>query len=464
KLNFTKLMGIEPVNFGSIFLYKNGFRIAPYGDYGVDYFGIDSRHTQKHFGRLGLRDLIGRIEIVGANPNFREISSRDGGLVKNDYYYSMMRCFDRFCLEKLENYVTKINWKIKEDKDYEDTSALENIKSKSQLLTVLADEIEEEGVKLEKIDQEFVNIKKDNLLNDATEKELTRLKLISEKWDNNEFKAEANFTIEEFKKLQEEKKKLEVELQEFEKNKKKLEAELEAERKESLFSKRLAGTNVKEVVNLQHHIDRATDKINSNVTALIDGINRDVSKVSLLKCVEKISIESKKISSIAQFVANANFNVKAQRITKDLNRFIREYIENVHQEYEHLKINKQLLNVTIDTDKKPFIFHFIPLEIIMIIDNLFSNSQKAKSKNVHIALNSITQKSFEFIFADDGKGISNDILPHIYKLGYTTTDGGSGVGLFHVKQLVDKMKAEISVNNMKPIGVEFKIIFFSNET
>ena len=70
KANFTKLMGIQPIYFGSIFLYKNGFRIAPYGDIGVDYFGIDSRHSQNIFRTLGLRDLIGRIEILGGQYKF----------------------------------------------------------------------------------------------------------------------------------------------------------------------------------------------------------------------------------------------------------------------------------------------------------------------------------------------------------------------------------------------------------
>ena len=35
KTSFTRLMGgVEPVNYGSVFIYKNGFRINPYGDPG----------------------------------------------------------------------------------------------------------------------------------------------------------------------------------------------------------------------------------------------------------------------------------------------------------------------------------------------------------------------------------------------------------------------------------------------
>ena len=68
------------------------------------------------------------------------------------------------------------------------------------------------------------------------------------------------------------------------------------------------------------------------------------------------------------------------------------------------------------------------------------------------------------LFKDDGKGIVNDSLPRIYNMGFTTTEGGSGIGLFHVKQLVEKMKGEISVNNKLPKGVQFKITIPSNES
>jgi len=62
-------------------------------------------------------------------------------------------------------------------------------------------------------------------------------------------------------------------------------------------------------------------------------------------------------------------------------------------------------------------------------------------------------------FEDDGKGIQDNVLPRIFNLGFTTTDGGSGIGLFHIKTITDKMDGEITVNNKLEKGVEFKILF-----
>lgn len=462
KNNFTRIMGIQPVYFGSIFLYKNGFRIAPYGDYGVDYFGIDSRHAQNIFRTLGLRDLVGRIEIVGDNTHFKEISSRDGGLVKNEYYSSLMKCFDKYCLTKLENYVTQVQWKTKEDKEFDDTSALNNIASKSKLLELIANEVYDEHVELEEIDRDYVNIKSREILNDANEAEIENLKIIASKFANRDFNKEARQTLKQFEQLQKEKEELEEKLREEEGARKRAEEELEAERKENLFNKKLAGTDIKEVVSLQHHIDRATEKINRNIDQLIEGINNELPKLALLKFVEKISLESKKISSVVQFVTNANFNIKATSIKKDLSRFIAEYIENVHQEYEHLRLNKQLLKVNLSSDRKPFVISFRPIEVIMIIDNLFSNSFKAKAKNVTVALKVKNDSTFEVSFDDDGKGISDSVLPRIFNLGFTTTDG-SGIGLYHVKQILEKMNGEIVPNNNKDKGVLFKITIRRDE-
>lgn len=39
-------MGIDTVQYGNIFVYKNGFRIYPYGERGDDSFRIDNRGMQ----------------------------------------------------------------------------------------------------------------------------------------------------------------------------------------------------------------------------------------------------------------------------------------------------------------------------------------------------------------------------------------------------------------------------------
>ncbi len=520
KIYFTKQTGIRSVNFGSVSLFINGFRIPPYGDEGDDWLGLELRKGQGYNRYLGTREIVGRIEVNDRSEQFKIISSR-AGVVNNPafeqltstskpfgYFYKSLRRIERFVTEGikwdsvnedekgLEEKVNKATWKISNETYVEDS--LTRNRRILSIINNIIDAKKDEIVELEingdfvlEIVQEQTQRAKDelqNILEEVSSKNLTPqdltnfiTKLEKKTSDLNSFSsALSNYSDipkketkvldkiqEEYKKkyerLLKDKEDLEKKLQDEEDERSRLEAELEAERKESLFNKKIAGTDIKEVVSLQHHIDRATEKINKNVSDLIDSINNESPKNSLLKLVERISLESKKISSVVQFVTNANFNIKATSIRKDLNRFVREYVLDVHQEYQHLKLNRQLLKVELDTDGIPFVCNFRPIEVVMIIDNLFSNSYKAKAKNVFIKLKSQKQGSFQLLFGDDGNGIKDLNLPRIFNMGFTTTDG-AGIGLYHIKQLVEKMNGEIEVNNKVQKGVQFKITIPNNES
>lgn len=108
KSSFTRRMGLPPVKYGSVFLYKNGFRVHPFGDVGDDSLEIDRRKQQGIFRFLGNRDLSGRIEINGRNPEFQETSSRDGGLIKNQAFAALKELFIEYALKRLENFVINL--------------------------------------------------------------------------------------------------------------------------------------------------------------------------------------------------------------------------------------------------------------------------------------------------------------------------------------------------------------------
>lgn len=135
KVNFKRAMGIDSVSYGSVFLYKNGFRIYPFGEEGEDPLKLDRRKAQGYARYLGTRDLIGRIEIFGDNPDFKETTSRDGGLVKNTSYDNLVDFFIERTLRRLEKYVVDIiRWgepfkARKEDVDYQPALNPEDVKN-----------------------------------------------------------------------------------------------------------------------------------------------------------------------------------------------------------------------------------------------------------------------------------------------------------------------------------------------
>ncbi len=111
---FKKQTGIDSVQFGSVYLFINGFRIPPYGDRENDSLGLEVRKGQGTARYFGNREILGRIEISDFNNNFRIISSREG-IVQNSYYKQLIRDSEKTTrkyngffystLKRLEKYV-----------------------------------------------------------------------------------------------------------------------------------------------------------------------------------------------------------------------------------------------------------------------------------------------------------------------------------------------------------------------
>lgn len=527
KAYFTRQTGIRSVDFGSVYLFVNGFRIPPYGDVGNDWLSLDSRKGQGTKRYLGTREVVGRIEVNDIDEKFKIISSRTG-VVDNatfgeltkvsspyGYFFKAFRRLERFVVEGLsfdsvvegpeaENLVLRAGDKWDESQEaYTEDSLTKNkriITIIRKIIDIRAQDIVEltinEDFVEELVEEQVTNARQelDRIADELTSGNLSpqdlvllrnrlsiKLEELTEFSDSlatytgnvpSTFGKAYDIVQDKYKQLYEQvsieamqlRERLAYEEAERERleaqhaaEKQQLEATLEAERREALFVKKMAGTDIQEIISLQHHVSKSTEYINVNVGDLISHIEQGGTKSTLLRYVDRISMENRKISSIVQFVTNANFNLMVASIKKDLSRFIREYILNVHQEYPTLKLNRLIIPVNIQTDSKPFVCSFRPLEIIMLVDNFFSNSRKAKARHVNVRLFITEDKKLEFSFADDGIGIPDDVLPRIFNLGFTTTDG-SGIGLSHIKQIITKAKGTIEVNNQNE-GVEFKILF-----
>ena len=112
KAFFTKQTGVRSIDYGSIYLFSNGFRVPPYGEDGNDWLGLEQRKGQGYARFLGLRDLVGRIEILDSDNLFQIVSSREG-IVKNDSYKKLTDRDGFFfkSFRRLEKYVVDgLSW------------------------------------------------------------------------------------------------------------------------------------------------------------------------------------------------------------------------------------------------------------------------------------------------------------------------------------------------------------------
>lgn len=441
KSAFTKIMGIEPVNYGSVFFYRNGIKVNPYGNEGDDWLGLDRRKTQGTRRFLGNRDLMGRIEVSGYQPAFREVSSRDRGLVETEEYKLLKDLFEDKALKRLEKFVIEgINWDSeKHPKDPEEVKA-DSFEIISQLIG--------------KTKKEVRNIEFNrNLLEIFAEKQIEKTPEIIDNIDsvrkiveNKEDKAYIDLQVKAvrsaFRSLQKAKKDLEKELQQKE-----------------LFLQYVAQEDTGDIAALQHQIGLCTDVINSHIISLKGRIERkeQISNKSLEDLVDAVLMQTQIINSIASFLPSAKFEKRAQEITSDLVSYVRQYVEKIYVPLNEAKLKKQGANVNvIINDDATFECTFNPYKFVIIIDNLISNSIKAHAQNIIITMSAQDKKTLVLKVTDDGDGISNEVLPKVFSFGFSST-GGTGIGLHHVKEIVENDGGSIFINNKLKKGVEFII-------
>lgn len=131
------------------------------------------------------------------------------------------------------------------------------------------------------------------------------------------------------------------------------------------------------------------------------------------------------------------------KLAKALDILIRSscYMEKISVNFVYNREDKTLLN---------FSYQYM----LQVLHNLVTNSIKALghiSSNRQIEIEMYTEDAnCFFIVKDNGIGIAVDNIDKIFKYKYTTTEGGSGIGLYFVKYIIEDMyKGKITVEQDK---------------
>lgn len=431
KFNFTKLMGMQPRLFGSVFVYKNGFRVFPYGDPGDDSLHIDTRKQQGYNRFLGTRDLIGRIEITGVAPELMESTSRDGGFIQTDAYQQLVDCFMKFALRRLEAYaVDVIKWGDPRDNGTKEALKPEDVKVEIQKII----EKLTESVNFVKLSyspsflQTYYDAQKRSVYGEA------KVLLRNAELQGNQRLVDAlQKHTNKVKDLISAKQEAEIQAEVERKKSEKFYSQLENKSKQVLFLQSLQTLDVDRVVKLQHDIGMYA----SVIKEWLDDIRPKYIKDSngqddLITFFDITSTSVDKILTITRFVTKANFNLTGKSIRADIVQYIKQYMEVVVADfYSKIKICCLDNSVSYETT-------FRPLEVSLFLDNLASNSFKAKANNLILKFK-IHKKQLLIEITDDGRGWSKEIqdIQSVFEKGVSTTSG-SGLGLYNAKEMIEK--------------------------
>ena len=104
KVRFVNRYGLRVREYGNIRLYRDSFRVYPYGEAKNDWLDIDRRQTQGMMRSLGSRDLIGYVQIgKESNPNLLPLTNRQG-LEENAAFDELRSFVVQVCIKTLESY------------------------------------------------------------------------------------------------------------------------------------------------------------------------------------------------------------------------------------------------------------------------------------------------------------------------------------------------------------------------
>lgn len=500
KYSFSAKMGIPPVQYGNVFLFRNGFRILPYGNVNDDSWGLNLRAQQGYNRFLSTRDLFGRVDVETDNVNaIKEVSSRDGGLINTDASRQLMEYFS-LTHRKLERYVAGVLWGeaflrreyfnnqatairereslLKQDKDQTSAEHLyASIGSKVDFMQLIKSLANDDGIKVLYYNSELADIVSNpsnteilqaQMIEDARkvaeqtgdsylkekimqfEQHMTELRLQKEE-------AEKQAEEERIKAQQAHEKAIEEQHKREQEEQKRKEAEKErdAQKQKAIYLSATRNTT-QEVQDITHAISVSSTSLLSLISTLARDIESDnLSKQNQLEKIHEIGFFANKIKQLSLLITKADIVALKAKTKVDIAKYIKEYVSNF--------TNSASL-VVHDACSVQVVKLLSLLDIGIVLDNLISNSVKAGAGE--IVLNISNEGDRVIVdFSDDGAGVNLDEFTSssMFEEGVTNRRGGSGIGLHTVKYTMEERlhgTVEFVGNGLHELkGATFRLIF-----
>jgi len=474
KRAFNIAMKVHATQYGNVFLFHNNFRVYPIGEPGNDAFKLDQRKAQGYARFLGTREVLGRLDVFGSQEYFRESSSRDKGLLDTKEYLEVERFFFDHCVKRLEAYVVGVSWQDKEDAETETTERIRSNEGRGRVIDVVSKLVKGKDVNLISYSSGLLSIVDERsesfsnamsglrLIAEKTkDKSLqNQLKLAEQKWQD--MLAAQKAKEEQLKQEREARELAEKEAEQAQAEKAKAEKSYEEEKKRNLFLTSVNSLDYDTILSLHHQIYMVTTNIDGTLRTMLKKVlEGKATNDYLIDRIQSVTIQNEEIVTISKFATKANFRLDSNFINTDLVDYFSSYIQNVSQPSHATDIK-----ISVQTNNVVFESKFQPIQISIIIENLLTNSIRAKAK---VATFSFFQPDADYLditYFDNGKGLDKSIAEpeRIFEKGFTTTSG-SGLGLYHIRNLLaeDSMKGSIHIDQTFDSGIKFNIRIRKNE-
>ena len=427
KNNFHRIMKVRAKDYGSIFLYKNNFRIFPYGEIDYDAFGLNLRKAQGYNRYLGHRELLGWINITDSENHFNEVTSRDRGFVTNAYTIEFEKLYMELVQRPLESYMQLVKFGNSDIDEIEtdDNNAIQKLTQRFRKYKFTVAPVYYELPKVAQPLERKFQLLDDEKTSPTEKKEIQK----SLKQATTELTRENR----EVKKEKEQAKKANERLQNEIQIKEKIINNVKPEHQDMLF----------------HELGKVSRELNGTLKRMIKLMSAE-EKEKFSDSIYKIRRTSDKLSSIKKQILRINFETYSKFETIEIKSYLKSYIENIIDDSAKLSTNfgngeiKQRINI---------------YDFGTLFDNLLINAQERNAKQINIYFD---EDNTKLHFVSVTGPIDIEPTDDIFKLGVTSKRRGTGLGMYICQQICKDFGWEISVSQLGNNLVDF-VIEFSGE-
>lgn len=202
----------------------------------------------------------------------------------------------------------------------------------------------------------------------------------------------------------------------------------------------------------------------NNIQGLLGIMQHDTSEGSRKELIAKIGFS---LDSLGHTITDIENLMKADRLGHGDAEPVR--FEDVYEKIMiENEVNFRLQDITFHTDFACEGMHYPPLALKSVMQNLISNAVKYRAEDRPAVVRISTKTTAEGIILDvSDNGIGMDLEKHGHKLfgmfkRLHSHVPGSGLGLYAVKQVVEKNGGKIEVQSEVNVGSRFFVIFKVN--
>ena len=285
---------------------------------------------------------------------------------------------------------------------------------------------------------------------DGIEASVQKLISIANKTENEVLSELADKVKRDTYKILQQKRETDVEL---ENTQDKLEAahkEINLRKQQNYFLEQAVNKNEKFLLSGMHLSLTYSEGAKGSMLDLMDALRRKhADDEEVQQYISEIMINIQKINKVSEYAIKGNFNLKSTEEENDIRDFIIQYVGMSKYKGIDIQFNS-------DANEK-YLCIFDVSSVGIIVDNIVSNAKKAAASILHIKFSN-EENGICINFSDNGRGLDPLIEdPYsIFDLGMTTTkvQGGNGIGLNHVKLLVEDMNGHVEINQQCQVGFE----------